>query len=129
MKPLCRPALRRATLPLLWLTAAHACALGHGSGLPTNIDPRLIAQNDALAWSLLGVLGLTMGMVAACGVGIFRQGRRHRQKQSLPEQHLLEEIKDQLRQLPPDAIAPTPKRPPAGQPWEKPADWWKNPPD
>ena len=92
-------------------------------GLPLNVNPDHIANNDTLTWSLLGVLGVTLGMVTACGVGIYRQFRR-----AAPAAELLEEMKRQA-QLPGPIHLP-PNTPRGGeQSWERPADWWKNPQD
>lgn len=120
MKPPCRGALWRIAPLLLALAVPARAAL---PGWRLNVNPDHIANSDTLAWSLLGVLGLTLGMVGACGWGIYRQFRR-----ITPEQQLLEELKEQLRRAPATAApaAATPK--PEAPPWEKPADWWKNPP-
>lgn len=120
MKPLSHPALRGGMLLLLISAAPASAALP--AWLPLNVNPDHIAHSDTLTWSLLGVLGITLGMVTACGFGIYRQFRR-----STPEQELLEEIKREAR-LPGPISAPLPKQPPANAAWERPADWWKNPP-
>ena len=119
MKPRLRPASAGAFS--LWLVTGLPASAAPG-GFALNFNPDHIANNDTLAWSLLGVLGLTLGMVAACGVGIYRQFRR-----STPESELLDEIKRQVRSpgpvhLPP-AVPPTPRKS-----WERPADWWKDDP-
>lgn len=103
---------------ILWLATSLPAYAAYG-GFSTNVNPDHVANNDLLAWSLLGVLGLTLGMVAACGLGIYRQFRRSR-----PEAELLEEIKRQARQ--PGPVHLPPVTPPAPrQSWERPADWWK----
>ena len=93
--------------------------------LPLNVNADAIAHNDILTWSLLGVLGITLGMVTACGFGIYRQFRR-----VTPETEIIEEIKRQaLRPGPLENPQPSPPAAPANaESWERPADWWKNPP-
>ena len=117
MKPLHLPARWRVSLLLILPVTAPAAGL---HGLPFKVNPEHIANHDLLAWSLLGVLSLTLALVGACFWGIYRQFRK-----VAPEQQLLEELKEQLRRQPaaaaPDGPAPAP-------PWEKPADWWKKPP-
>ena len=61
--------------------------------LPVPVNHEQTSPGDALAWSLLGVLGLTFGLVTACGLGIYRQFRRF-----APGTELLEEIKQAVRQ-------------------------------
>jgi len=113
------------------LLLAAAVLLPHGlsaqtppelMGLRLNVNPDQIANNDTLAWSLIGVLGITLSMVSACGWGIYRHF--HRQT---PESKLLQELHDQQQRSGP-AEQDTPAPPLPGQPWEKPGDWWKNPP-
>ena len=119
MKPRLRSGHAGAVVLLLITGTSMSAGLG---GLPLNVNPQHIANNDTLAWSLLGVLGLTLGLVTACGVGIYRQFRR-----STPELELLEEIKNQARQPGPVHLPPaTP--PPLRNSWERPADWWKDEP-
>jgi hypothetical protein len=118
MKLPCRGAVWRATSLLLLFTLPARAAL---PGWRLNVNPDHIASSDTLAWSLLGVLGLTLGMVGACGWGIYRQFRR-----TTPEQRLLEELKESLRRSPAPAAPAAPG--PVPPSWEKPADWWKNPP-
>ncbi|MDB6070500.1 MAG: hypothetical protein JWL81_1671, partial [Verrucomicrobiales bacterium] len=65
-------------------------------GARLNVDPAKIAGNDTLAWMLLGVLGMTLGMVGACGWGICRRFRR----MPTPEQELLDEIKARMNRSP-----------------------------
>ncbi len=117
MKPPFRGAVWRG-IPLLCLLIFPLPAHAGLPGWRLNVNPDHIANSDTLAWSLLGVLGLTLGMVGACGWGIYRQFRR-----ITPEQKLLAELKEHLRRSPatftPEPMAPS---------WEKPADWWKNPP-
>ena len=92
-------------------------------GARLNVDPAKIAGNDTLAWMLLGVLGMTLGMVGACGWGICRRFRR----KPTPEQELLDEIKSRLSRSPgPGLKKLSPDSESAA--WEKPGDWWKNPP-
>ena len=107
---------------LLLLTTAAPATAALPAWLPLNVNPDHIAHNDTLTWSLLGVLGLTLAMVTACGLGIYRQFRR-----STPEQDLLEAIKREAR-LPGPVSTPLPKQAPGKAPWERPADWWKDPP-
>ena len=85
-----------------------------------DVNARQTANNDILAWSLIGVLGVTLGLVCACGLGMYRQFRR-----ATPETELLEEIKREAR-LPGTVKLPAP--PPASlrPEWERPADWWKD---
>lgn len=120
MKPCLRPFLTRAILLFLATSLPAPAAI---SGLPLNANPDYIANNDTLTWSLLAVLGLTLGMVTACGVGIYRQFRR-----MTPEAELLEEIKRQAHLPGPIHIPPTPPSRP-NDTWERPADWWKEPQD
>ena len=120
MKSLSGPAL--ASAAVLMLASAIPASAAH-AGLPLNVNPNYIANNDTLAWSLLGVLGLTLGMVTACGLGIYRQFRR-----STPEAELLEEIKRQAH-LPGPVNIPLPSPPVHRDTWERPADWWKEPQD
>lgn len=87
-----------------------------------NVNPDHIANNDTLAWSLLGVLGVTLGMVSACGWGIYRHF--HRQTE---ESKLLQELHE-LEQRPPPSGPESGDRPTKSQPWEKAGDWWKKPP-
>lgn len=96
-------------------------------GARLNVDPAKIAGNDALAWMLLGVLGMTLGMVGACGWGICRRFR----SKPTPEQELLEEIKSRLNRAPESGVGPAARKPgaegEAAAAWEKPGDWWRNP--
>ncbi len=116
-----KPTFRHVCSAAFLLASPHsALALPPGYGL--NVDPDKIAHNDILAWSLMAVLGLTLGLVTACGVGIFRQFRRSR-----PEAELLEEIKRQAS-LPGPVHQPRARPATPEKPWERPADWWKNPP-
>ncbi|RYD26269.1 MAG: hypothetical protein EOP86_26180 [Verrucomicrobiaceae bacterium] len=73
-------------------------------------------REDTLAWSLLGTVCLTFGMVAACGWGI----RRH-QRRLKPERELLESLRRMKEHERPRHAGEEP----AIQPWEKPADWWR----
>ena len=120
MKPPVRPALLLAALTFAGLCLPASAASG---GLPLNVNANAIANNDTLAWSLIGVLGLTLGMVTACGLGIYRQFRR-----ITPETELLEEIKRQASLPGPIHLPPAPL-PKSGGTWERPADWWKDPQD
>jgi hypothetical protein len=98
-------------------------AFGAVAFLPLKITPNHIANSDVLAWSLLGVLAFTLALVSACAFGIYRHCRRGRQASPVTE--LLEEIQRQE----PSPRAPAPPRPRASShPWERPADWWQNPP-
>lgn len=120
MKSRLRPGLILATLLYLLSTLPAWAAPG---GLPLNVKPDYTANNDTLTWSLLGVLGLTLGMVTACGLGIYRQFKR-----STPETELLEEMKRQARE--PGPIKIPPAAPGSSRDtWERPADWWKDPQD
>ena len=96
-----------------------------GSRLNVNLDH--IANNDTLAWSLIAVLVITMALVTACGLGIYRQFRN-----ITPEAELLETIKREAREA---AKNPCSKESPArdiqtpiSKPWERPGDWWKDQP-
>lgn len=91
------------------------------SDLPVPENHAQISPGDAFAWALLAVLGLTFGLVTACGLGIYRQFRR-----VTPETELLEEIKQAARKTTPILPLVTPSSQTA--PWERPADWWKNDP-
>lgn len=109
----------------LFLIAAAGVSPAAMPGPALNVNPEQIAAHgDILAWSLLGVLGVTLGMVTACGLGIYRQFRS-----TTPEARLLEEIKRRSRPSPAEPPA-LPVPPAAGNSWERPADWWKvNTPD
>lgn len=89
--------------------------------LPVPVSHVQTSPGDAFAWSLLGVLGLTFGLVTACGLGIYRQFRR-----VTPETELLEEIKHAARKSTPILPLAAPSCQAAS--WERPADWWKNDP-
>ena len=118
-----KPRLRSGIAGVVVLLSLTSTSMSAGpGGLPLNVTPQHIANSDTLAWSLLGVLGLTLGMVTACGVGIYRQFRR-----SSPESELLEEIKNQARQPGPVHLPPASPTPPRNS-WERPADWWKDDP-
>ena len=78
MKPRHRAALWGGML--LFPAAAVSAPAAVVGLLPLNVNLDHIAHNDTLAWSLLGVLGVTLGLVAACGLGIYRQFRRNRPK-------------------------------------------------
>ncbi len=93
------------------------------SGSHLNVNAEHIAHSDTLAWSLMGVLGLTLGMVTACGVGIYRQFRK-----PSPESELLEELRQQIRRGERSDRAIPPPQGSKGASWEKPGDWWKHPP-
>jgi|GEM_PF-5979177 len=90
-----------------------------------NVNPEHIANNDTLAWSLIGVLGVTLSMVSACGWGIYRHF--HRQTE---ESKFLEELHElhELEKRPPPASPEVADNPSNRQPWEKTGDWWKKPP-
>lgn len=94
-----------------------------------NRHPR--ADEAALAWSLLGTLGLTFGVVTACGWSI----RRH-QRRSGPDAALLHELLHpgappirRTNGLGPPMSSPSTnsssKKPEPSAPWERPADWWR----
>lgn len=115
MKPFFHGAVGNESSPLLALAKPAQAAL--------HVGPAHSAHHDTLAWSLLGVLALTLCLVGACGWGIYRHFRR-----TTPKQQLLDELKEHLRNSqattapgPAALAAPAP-------PWEKPDDWWKNPP-
>lgn len=115
-----------ATLPLAAAILLGCAVPGNGQTdfgrLRLNVNPDHIANNDTLAWSLLGVLGVTLGMVSACGWGIYRHFHRQTgESKFLQELHELEKRPPPAR---PDATGSDPKR----QPWEKNGDWWKKPP-
>lgn len=97
--------------------------LGSVAFLPLQVTPNHIANSDVLAWSLLGVLGLTLALVSACVWAICRHFRRGQQVS--PETELLEEIK-RLHSSPRAAAPPVPAA--SSHPWERPSDWWQNPP-
>lgn len=93
-------------------------------GVRLNVDQAKIANNDTLAWMLLGVLGMTLGMVGACGWGICR---RFRYKLT-PEQELLDEIKAQMNRAPYSGGGATLQNSAPSSDstaWEKSGDWWK----
>lgn len=111
-----RPTLLCAAL---LLPAATSLPASSRTGVPVPVNLEQISPGDAFAWSLLGVLGLTFGLVTACGLGIYRQFRR-----VTPETERLEEIKQASRHSAPGLPLPAP----SAAPWERPADWWKGDP-
>ncbi len=111
-----RPTLLCAALLLPSVPSLPAASR---TGVPVPVNLEQISPGDAFAWSLLGVLGLTFGLVTACGLSVYRQFRR-----VTPETERLEEIKQAARYSIPDLPLPVP----SAAPWERPADWWKGDP-
>lgn len=115
---MCFPLSRFRWLVLICLTGLTDSVLAMGDTPLTRSTATAAARDreDTLAWSLLGTVGLTFGMVTACGLGI----RRH-QRRSKPEAELLESLRGRKEQERP----PQAGNEPAPRPWEKPADWWR----
>jgi hypothetical protein len=111
--------LRSFSVCLVWLLLLPSRAT---AAVPAawDVDSGRVANGDYLAWSLVGVLVISLSMVGFFAWGLYRQGHP-----VTPEQRLLEELKEQLRQLPASQLADSAV--PASPPWERPADWWKNP--
>lgn len=99
----------------------------------TSKNPHPRPDEEALAWSLLATLGVTFGMVTACGWGI----RRHQQR-SGPDAALLDDLRHELakeqdaaRRSPFSSSSSSPpssplaKTPEPQAPWERPGDWWQ----
>ncbi|MDB6133222.1 MAG: hypothetical protein JWM59_1465 [Verrucomicrobiales bacterium] len=110
--------LRFRWLVLICLTGLTGNARAMGDTPVTRSAATAAARDreDTLAWSLLGTVCLTFGMVTVCGWGI----RRH-QRRLKPEAELL----DSLRRMEGQKRPPQAGKGPALQPWEKPADWWR----
>jgi hypothetical protein len=102
-------------------------AASDGDTPVTRRNPSPRADESALAWSLLGTLGLTFGVVSACGWSIRRHQRRSGREAALIAD-LIHEAADPVGQarLSPDNN-PGSFNKPAGSvpPWERPGDWWR----
>lgn len=113
---------------LLLVFAPRAAAMGESS--VTRSQSASAHSGDMLALSLLGTLLLTLAIVTFCGRCILR----HQRKPS-PEREFLEDLcrteAGKSRRMSPNgvnSISPEPIHPtaaPAGEPWEKHADWWR----
>jgi len=77
-----------------------------------------INYGDAVAWGLVAFFLLTLGVVAGCIIAL-----RTRPPGPTREHLLIEEVLSNE-----DSLAKsTPGVPEGSDPWEKPADWWKDP--
>ena len=76
-----------------------------------------IAAAESAAWVMLAIILLVIGAV---GWFCWTLGRRSRQPDDTLER--LERLEREARERSAEARKPSPTR----DPWEKPADWWKN---